>query len=108
MAWAGSSGSGVGNWTTRSVSLLNTSRDADLPSVIGLASLTHDLKAVNEALWDIEDHIRDCERAGDFGEEFIALARSVYRQNDRRAQLKREINALLGSVIIEEKSYAAY
>ena len=54
------------------------------------------------------DHIRDCERNQDFGETFIALARAVYKTNDRRAQLKREINDLLGSRIVEEKSYASY
>jgi hypothetical protein len=59
-------------------------------------------------LWQIEDDIRDCERAGDFGPRFIELARSVYCQNDERAALKRKINSLLGSALIEEKSYAPY
>jgi hypothetical protein len=59
-------------------------------------------------LWDIEDAIRDCERNGDFGERFVELARSVYRTNDQRAATKRAINELLGSTILEEKSYAAY
>jgi hypothetical protein len=67
-----------------------------------------DLLGVNEALWDIEDEIRDCERAGDFGTRFIELARSVYRTNDRRSVLKRDINALLASGIVEEKSYKPY
>ncbi|MFZ5532273.1 MAG: DUF6165 family protein [Pseudomonadota bacterium] len=66
------------------------------------------LKAVNEALWDIEDDIRDKERAQAFDAAFIALARAVYHQNDRRAALKREINLRLGSAIVEEKSYADY
>lgn len=66
------------------------------------------LKAVNEALWDIEDDIRDKERAQAFDAGFIALARAVYRQNDRRAALKREINLRLGSALVEEKSYADY
>jgi hypothetical protein len=73
-----------------------------------LARLTADLKAVNAELWRIEDDIRDQERAKTFGEAFVALARSVYRTNDRRAALKRRINELLSSRIIEEKSYAAY
>ncbi|MEI9917071.1 MAG: DUF6165 family protein [Methylovirgula sp.] len=73
-----------------------------------LSELTAALKAANQELWHIEDDIRDHERAKDFGPEFIALARSVYQTNDRRAVLKREINALLQSAIIEEKSYAAY
>lgn len=66
------------------------------------------LKAINEALWDIEDDIRDCERDGDFGEKFVELARSVYRTNDRRSEVKKAINLELGSAIVEEKSYADY
>lgn len=66
------------------------------------------LKSVNETLWDIEDEIRACEAAQTFGPRFIELARSVYRENDRRAGIKREINNLLGSAIIEEKSYTPY
>ena len=81
---------------------------ARLPASPELARLTDELKAVNEALWVIEDDIRDCERAKDFGAKFVELARSVYRNNDRRAALKREINVLLGSAIVEEKSYAKY
>ncbi len=67
-----------------------------------------ELKRINESLWDTEDAIRDCERNDDFGDRFVELARAVYRTNDRRAEIKREINHLLGSNIIEEKSYAAY
>jgi hypothetical protein len=74
----------------------------------GLEDLSAELKATNEALWNIEDEIRDCERQSDFGERFITLARSVYRQNDRRAALKREINLLCDSALIEEKSYSSY
>ena len=66
------------------------------------------LQAVNERLWDIEDRIRDKERAQAFDAEFTALARSVYVENDERAAIKRRINTALGSAIIEEKSYAAY
>ena len=65
------------------------------------------LKAVNEQLWEIEDAIRLCEAKGDFGPEFIRLARSVYQTNDLRAAIKREINTLLGSDLVEEKSYTA-
>jgi len=64
------------------------------------------LKAVNEQLWEIEDAIRLCEARGDFGPEFIRLARSVYQTNDLRAAIKREINTLLGSDLVEEKSYS--
>jgi len=73
-----------------------------------LAELARELKAVNAELWQIEDELRDCERRSDFGARFIALARGVYHQNDRRAALKRQINTLLGSDLIEEKSYSHY
>lgn len=73
-----------------------------------LDDLVADLRVVNESLWDIEDDIRSCERSGDFSERFVQLARSVYRTNDRRANLKLHINRLLGSELIEEKSYEAY
>ncbi|MDZ4781804.1 MAG: tetratricopeptide repeat protein [Planctomycetia bacterium] len=73
-----------------------------------LDELTDRLSHDNLRLWDIEDAIRDCERNGDFGDGFIKLARSVYYENDCRAATKREINNLLGSRIVEEKSYADY
>ena len=73
-----------------------------------LTTLTAELKRINAALWEIEDHIRDQERAGTFGQAFVDLARSVYRTNDLRAATKREINELLNSAIIEEKSYSSY
>ena len=63
---------------------------------------------VNAELWDIEDHIRDLERKKDFGKEFIETARLVYFRNDRRAELKREINIRTSSDLIEEKSYGKY
>ncbi len=66
------------------------------------------LGEINEKLWQIEDDIRELEARGDFGEQFIALARSVYLTNDERAAVKREINTLLGSEIMEEKSYTDY
>ncbi len=66
------------------------------------------LRAINEKLWDIEDRIRDKERAQAFDQEFIELARAVYFTNDERAAVKREINTRLGSSIVEEKSYAQY
>lgn len=67
-----------------------------------------ELKRINNALWDIEDRIRDEERAKRFGEKFIELARAVYFINDDRAAVKRKINDKLGSKIVEEKSYANY
>ncbi len=63
---------------------------------------------VNCELWDIEDHIRDLERKKDFGKDFIETARSVYFKNDRRAELKREINIRTSSGLTEEKSYEKY
>ena len=66
------------------------------------------LQAVNERLWDIEDRIRDQERARAFDARFIELARAVYIENDERAAIKKRINFALGSAIVEEKSYASY
>lgn len=66
------------------------------------------LKQVNEALWEIEDNIRDKERQKLFDQEFIELARAVYVTNDQRAAIKREINIKAGSDLMEEKSYAGY
>lgn len=71
-----------------------------------LGRLTFLLKSVNRDLWEIEDAIRLEEAAGRFGRRFVSLARSVYRRNDERAALKRRINLLLGSTLVEEKSYA--
>jgi uncharacterized protein YukE len=82
--------------------------EGQLGTTDALTALTQELKAVNEALWDIEDEIRACEAHQDFGSRFIELARSVYRTNDRRATIKRQINILCGSSIIEEKSYTQY
>jgi hypothetical protein len=73
-----------------------------------LGMLIEALKRCNEALWDIEDAKRGCERAQDFGADFIWLARQVYLLNDERAGFKRQINALGGSRLVEEKSYAPY
>jgi len=70
--------------------------------------LKQQLKAVNDALWDIEDKIRAKEAAKLFDHEFIELARSVYMNNDRRAHLKRQINAVLNSELVEEKQYTIY
>ncbi|MEA2745301.1 MAG: hypothetical protein QOG25_3672 [Acetobacteraceae bacterium] len=66
------------------------------------------LLAVNTRLWRIEDLIREKEAAGDFGPGFIDLARSVYRENDERARIKRALNQKLRSVLVEEKQYLAY
>jgi Family of unknown function (DUF6165) len=66
------------------------------------------LEAVNAALWEVEDRIREHEAGGRFDAAFIELARAVSRQNDERAAIKKRINLLLGSAIVEEKSYRPY
>jgi hypothetical protein len=73
-----------------------------------IEAIETELKQANESLWDIEDRIRDCEREKNFGPVFVELARSVYMTNDHRAELKRRLNELAGSSIVEEKSYTAY
>lgn len=80
-------------------------RQQHLPDAPALDALEAELTRINEALWQIEDDIRACEAAQDFGDKFIQLARSVYKQNDRRAAVKKKINLWCGSEIIEEKSY---
>jgi hypothetical protein len=77
-------------------------------SAVDLGDEEANLTRVNEALWAIEDDIRDEERAHRFGEKFIELARAVYVTNDERAAIKRRINTLSGSGIVEEKSYKSY
>ncbi len=71
-------------------------------------NLINNLKEVNTTLWGIEDKIRTKENAHEFDEEFIKLARSVYKQNDKRSSIKKEINQIYNSDIIEEKSYNKY
>ena len=88
--------------------ILKAIHTSSIPESPALDDLTAKLKRVNEALWEIEDDIRDCEAERDFGDTFVQLARSVYRTNDERARLKRDINVLLGSQILEEKSYKPY
>ena len=73
-----------------------------------LQSLYLKLSNINSQLWDIEDWIRDCEREQRFDAEFKQLARSVYVTNDRRSELKKEINILTKSGLVEEKSYKEY
>tara|TARA_R100001509_G_scaffold118566_2_gene72974 strand:- start:823 stop:1230 length:408 start_codon:yes stop_codon:yes gene_type:complete len=92
----------------RELLALNTTWREAVPDESAIAELRRQLKTVNEALWEIEDDIRDCERAGDFGEKFIELARAVYFTNDKRAALKKDINLALGSRYVEEKSYQDY
>lgn len=75
---------------------------------VNLGTAEAELTAVNEKLWVIEDEIRDEERAKRFTEKFIELARAVYFTNDERAAIKKRVNTLLGSSIVEEKSYKQY
>ena len=74
----------------------------------GLPDLLHQLKDINSQLWEVEDGKRDCERRQCFDDSFVQLARKVYFGNDQRAAIKRQINDLLGSALVEEKSYQAY
>ena len=74
----------------------------------GISELKNKLKEINLELWKIEDDIRDCEREKSFSDTFIGLARSVYFTNDRRSKVKLEINLLLNSNLVEEKSYKDY
>ena len=73
-----------------------------------ITALTAELKSINEALWEIEDDIRDEERNKRFGDRFIELARAVYVTNDQRADAKKKVNLHLNSTIVEEKSYQDY
>lgn len=85
---------------------------ADLDKIDGLwepiSELMSQLKSVNEALWEIEDDIRVKEFKKEFDDEFIRLARAVYVTNDQRADVKKQINLVLGSELVEEKSYEDY
>lgn len=74
----------------------------------GLPALIQALKDINTQLWDVEDGKRDCERRQCFDDSFVQLARKVYFGNDQRAVIKRQLNELLGSALVEEKSYKAY
>ena len=87
--------------------LVNITRDI-LSQWPDLTSVKYELRLVNEALWDIEDKIRAKEASKSFDQEFIELARSVYINNDKRGDLKRRINRLLNSELIEEKQYIHY
>ncbi|WP_386679243.1 DUF6165 family protein [Loktanella sp. R86503] len=87
--------------------VLTAIADDALPQSDALAKLWDELYRINGDLWVIEDDIRAFEARGDFGPGFVALARAVYVTNDERAAIKKRINLLLGSAIVEEKSYYA-
>ena len=93
---------------TKELDLLRGTWERSELSATDIASQMKTLKQVNEALWDIEDKIRRKEADQSFDDEFVQLARSVYQSNDHRAAIKRELNSLLGSDLVEEKSYPDY
>jgi hypothetical protein len=112
----------VDKWTILSIKALNITDKDKLKNVfteknylntviepeILHDSLVDDLLKTNKALWDVEDLLRDFERASSFGPEFVDLARSVYKLNDKRAHIKKEINIKYLSEFVEEKSYNPY
>lgn len=96
----------------RELALLGERRDAlglSRPEVApsDLKRLIAELGQVNRRLWDVEDELRRLETLKEFGPDFVQLARSVYRENDRRAEIKRQLNRLTGSALVEEKSYSS-
>ncbi len=95
---------------THELTILNQKVDSllDATGKAKLEPLKKSLKDINQELWVIEDDIRDCERARDFSDKFIQLARAVYFTNDKRAAVKKDINLAFGSELIEEKSYKDY
>ena len=92
----------------KELALIRGLADEALAGDASLADKKAALKRVNESLWEIEDRIREKEAAGEFDGAFIELARSVYKRNDERARIKKDINTHLASEIVEEKSYRQY
>ena len=84
------------------------SKKIDVSDINSLDELVSQLQQINEDLWDIENQKRECEATKDFGEIFIKLSRDVHFKNDIRAQIKKEINLLSNSQIVEEKEYSRY
>ena len=87
---------------------LKETQNSNIKLTKNLENLIKELKEVNLKLWDIEDNKRICEKNKDFGKVFVDLSRNVYLNNDKRAQIKSEINKLLGSNIKEVKQYVNY
>jgi hypothetical protein len=88
--------------------ILQKTWDTNIEKSEEIISLKQQLKKVNQDLWNIEDHIRIKESKKEFDDEFIQIARSVYVENDKRAAVKKAVNILLGSELVEEKSYEDY
>jgi len=80
----------------------------DISDKLSLDDQVKKLQFINEELWDIENFKRECEANKDFGENFIKLSRDVHFKNDIRAEIKKEINLLSNSIIVEEKEYSKY
>lgn len=92
----------------RELEILKAEQHRHIPNAPQIIEMQMRLENVNGRIWDLEDTIRDCERNKNFGELFLETARAIYRTNDERAAIKKEINLHLGSHIVEEKSYADY
>lgn len=92
----------------RELKVLGAVFDKTIKSTKGLNQLFNKLRELSARGWDIEDKKRLCEKNGDFGPEFVKAARAAFKNNDKRAAIKKEINLLLGSTIVEEKSYEKY
>lgn len=90
------------------LNILQETWDQNIEPSQGIDDLKQQLKKVNQDLWNIEDNIRIKESKREFDEEFIQIARSVYVENDKRAAIKKQVNLLLGSELLEEKSYEDY
>jgi hypothetical protein len=93
---------------SRELELLRQEQSRHIADDPQITEMQTRLEEVNGRIWDLEDVIRDCDRNKDFGELFLDTARKIYRTNDERAAIKKQINLHLGSQIVEEKSYADY
>ena len=90
------------------LSILTNTWNDKVTASAKIDELKEQLKQVNQSLWNIEDNVRIKESKKEFDDEFIQIARSVYYENDKRAAVKKEVNLLLGSELVEEKSYQDY
>ncbi len=98
----------VRNNVKREHKILEKTKKSNIKITSAIRKLVKEIKVVNLKLWNIEDKIRICEKNKDFGKNFIKLARKVYFNNDKRAQIKSKLNKLLGSNIKEVKQYVNY
>ena len=90
----------------REYELLKRTDDLHIATTARITELRRELYEANATIWEVEDRLRDHERRQDFGEEFVSAARRAYQANDQRSLIKRRINELLGSALIEEKSHS--